>query len=199
MKNNNLIIFILLFIVVVLASKQTKINSEMKITEGDIRTKELAIDRLNRIIESHQHSLIKDSIRYNDILKEDSLMWAKKLRKAKKLTSKERLNDLVGNVSKNDKDTAFAITEPQIDKIFNDVLDLKMQNSKLGLENAQLNSVNENQIMQIASYKSIAMNYDELEFLEDNLKKQMKAKHRKQLLRVGGVALGAGLILGLIL
>ena len=190
---------VLLIFIVFLTNKQNKIQNEMETTENKIRTKELAIDSLKTSINSYKHTITKDSIEHAAIIKEDSLSWAKKLRKAKKMTSKERLDELVGNVKRTPKDSSYPITESQIDKVFDDVLQLKMQNSKLGLENAQLSSLNENRRLQIASYESVVMNYDELEFLEDNLKKQIKAKHRKQLLRVGGIALGAGLIIGLML
>ncbi len=190
---------VLLIFIVFLINKQNEIHTKMETTENKIRTKELAIDSLKTSINSYNHNLINDSIEHAVIIKEDSLMWAKKLRKAKKLTSKERLDELVGIEMITPKDSSYPITNAQIDKVFNDVLQLKMQNSKLGIENAQLSSLNENRRLQIASYESVVMNYDELEFLEDNLKKQIKAKHRKQLLRVGGIALGAGLIIGLML
>jgi hypothetical protein len=198
-KINYIIIVVLLIFIVFLINKQNEIQTKMETTEHKIRTKELAIDSLKTSINSYKHTLTTDSIEHAAIIKEDSLSWAKKLRQAKKLTSKERLDELVGNVKRTPKDSSYSITNEQINKVFDDVLHLKMQNSKLGLENAQLSSLNENRRFQVASYESIVMNYEELEFLENNLKKQIKAKHRKQLLRVGGIALGAGLIIGLML
>ena len=200
MKNEHAIIFILAVFILFLVGKNDKTNQKINVMENESKILESKIQYLEFSNEKID-KMYKDSIKeIESEIKSTKKAHIKELKRVQSLSAKEVKDELLNNI-KIEKDTSKLsdITESQSKELLIEKRTLQYQvkkvgleNAKLGVENNALNSINYN-LNSIINNKDVQLNNS------DKVIELIRKGNRNKLIKVGGVCLGLGIILGLIL
>jgi len=200
MKNNNIIILLLAIFCFLLIGKNDQVNDkikdmnqESKILESKIQYLEFSNEKIDK--------MYQDSIKeIESEIKKSKSAHIKELKRVQSLSAKEVKDELLKNI-KIEKDTSKLsdITESQSKELLIEkrvlqyqVKKVGLENAKLGVENNTLKSINYN-INAIIENKDVQLNNS------DEVIELIRRGNRNKLIKVGGVCVGVGIILGLLL
>ena len=168
-------------------------NQESKILESKIQYLEFSNEKIDK--------MYQDSIKeIESEIKKSKSAHIKELKRVQSLSAKEVKDELLKNI-KIEKDTSKLsdITESQSKELLIEKRTLQYQvkkvgleNAKLGVENNTLKSINYN-INAIIENKDVQLNNS------DEVIELIRRGNRNKLIKVGGVCVGVGIILGLLL
>ena len=200
MKNEHIIILLLVVFCFLLIGKNDQVNEkikdmnqESKILESKIQYLEFSNEKIDK--------MYRDSIKeIESEIKKSKSAHIKELKRVQSLSAKEVKDELLKNI-KIEKDTSKLsdITESQSKELLIEkrvlqyqVKKVGLENAKLGVENNALKSINYN-INAIIENKDVQLNNS------DEVIELIRKGNRNKLIKVGGVCVGVGIILGLLL
>jgi len=200
MKNEHAIIFILAVFILFLVGKNDKSNQKINVMENETKILESKIQYLEFSNEKID-KMYNDSIKQIESeIKSSKKSHIKELKRVQFLSAKEVKDELFKNI-KIEKDTSKLsdITESQSKELLIEKRTLQYQvkkvgleNAKLGIENNALNSINYN-LNSIINNKDVQLNNS------DKVIELINKGNRNKLIKVGGVCVGLGIIVGLLL
>ena len=200
MKNEHAIIFILAVFILFLIGKNDQINEkikdmnqESKMLESKIQYLEFSNEKIDK--------MYRDSIKeIESEIKSSKKSHIKELKIVQSLSAKEVKEELLKNI-KIEKDTSKLsdITESQSKELLIEKRTLQYQVKKVGLENAKL-GVDNNALKSINyNLNAIIENKDVQLNNSDEVIELIRKGNRNKLIKVGGVCVGVGIIVGLLL
>jgi len=200
MKNEHAIIFILAVFILFLVGKNDQVNEkikdmnqESKMLESKIQYLEFSNEKIDK--------MYRDSIKeIESEIKSSKKSHIKELKRVQSLSAKEVKEELLENI-KIEKDTSKLsdITESQSKELLIEKRTLQYQVKKVGLENAKL-GVDNNALKSINyNLNAIIDNKDVQLNNSDEIIELINKGNRNKLIKVGGVCIGVGIIVGLLL
>ena len=200
MKNEHIIILLLVVFCFLLIGKNDQVNEkikdmnqENKILESKIQYLEFSNEKIDK--------MYQDSIKeIESEIKKSKSAHIKELKRVQSLSAKEVKDELLKNI-KIEKDTSKLsdITESQSKELLIEKRTLQYQVKKVGLENAKL-GVDNNALKSINyNLNAIIENKDVQLNNSDEVIELIRRGNRNKLIKVGGVCVGVGIILGLLL
>jgi len=200
MKNEHAIIFILAVFILFLVGKNDQVNEKIKdmnqdskILESKIQYLEFSNDKIDK--------MYRDSIKeIESEVKKSKSAHIKEIKRVQSLSAKEVKEELLENIKiEKDSSKLSDITESQSKELLIEkrvlqyqVKKVGLENAKLGVENNALKSINYN-LNAIIENKDVQLNNS------DEIIKLINKGNRNKLIKVGGVCIGVGIILGLLL
>jgi hypothetical protein len=200
MKNEHAIILILAVFILFLVGKNDQINEkikdmnqESKMLESKIQYLEFSNEKIDK--------MYKDSInKIESEIKSSKKSHIKELKRLQSLSAKEVKDELLKNIKiEKDLSKLSDITESQSKELLIEKRTLQYQVKKVGLENAKLGvdnnalkSINYN-LNAIIENKNVQLNNS------DEVIELIRKGNRNKLIKVGGVCIGLGIIVGLLL
>ena len=200
MKNEHAIIFILSVFILFLVGKNDQVNEKIKdmnqdskILESKIQYLEFSNDKIDK--------MYRDSIKeIESEVKKSKSAHIKEIKRVQSLSAKEVKEELLENIKiEKDSSKLSDITESQSKELLIEkrvlqyqVKKVGLENAKLGVENNALKSINYN-LNAIIENKDVQLNNS------DEIIKLINKGNRNKLIKVGGVCIGVGIILGLLL
>ena len=200
MKNEHAIIFILAIFILFLVGKNDTSNQKINVMEAQSKMLESKIQYLefsNEKIDKMYNDSIKE---IESEIKSSKKSHIKELKRVQSLSAKEVKIELLENI-KIEKDTSKLsdITESQSKELLIEKRTLQYQVKKVGLENAKLGvdnnalkSINYN-LNAIIENKNVQLNNS------DEVIELIRKANRNKLIKVGGICIGVGIIVGLLL
>ena len=200
MKNEHAIIFILAIFILFLVGKNDKSNQKINVMENESKMLESKIQYLEFSNEKID-KMYRDSIKeIESEVKSTKKAHIKELKRIQSLSAKEVKDELLKNI-KIDKDSSNLsdITESQSKELLIEKRTLQYQVKKVGLENAKLGV--ENNALNSINYNlnAIIDNKDAQIANSDEVIELIRKGNRNKLIKVGGVCIGLGIILGLLI
>jgi len=200
MKNEHIIILLLVVFCFLLIGKNDQVNEkikdmnqESKILESKIQYLEFSNEKIDK--------MYQDSIKeIESEIKKSKSAHIKELKRVQSLSAKEVKKELLKNITiKDDTSKSLGITENESKELLIEKRVLQYQVKKVGLENAKL-GVDNNALKSINyNLNAIIDNKDVQLNNSDEVIELIRKGNRNKLIKVGGVCVGLGIILGLLL
>ena len=199
-KTEKIIIILLVVFCFLLIGKNDQVNEkikymnqESKMLESKIQYLEFSNEKIDKVY--------KDSIKeIESEIKSSKKSHIKELKKIQSLSAKEVKIELLENIKiEKDLSKLSDITESQSKELLIEKRTLQYQIKKVGLENAKLGV--ENNALKSINYNlnAIIENKDVQLNNSDEVIKLINKGNRNKLIKVGGVCIGVGIIVGLLL
>ena len=170
-----------------------EMNNESEVLEKKIQYLEFSNEKIDK--------MYRDSIKdIESQIESSKKAHVKELKRVALLSAKEVKDELLKNINiENDTSKLSNITQLESKELLIEkrtlqyqVKKLGLENAKLGIENNALNSINYN-LNAIINNKDIQLNNSE------EIIKMINKGNRNKLIKVGGVCLGIGIIVGLLI
>ena len=200
MKNNYIIILLLAIFCFLLIGKNDQVNDKIKdmnqdntILKQKIQYLEFSNEKINK--------MYQDSIKeIESEVKKSKSAHIKELKRVKSLSAKEVKEELLENIKiEKDSSKLSDITESQSKELLIEkrvlqyqVKKVGLESAKLGVENNALKSINYN-LNAIIENKDVQLNNS------DEIIELIRKGDRNKLIKVGGVCIGLGIIVGLLI
>ena len=200
MKNEHAIIFILAVFILFLVGKNDTSNQKINVMEAQSKMLESKIQYLefsNEKIDKMYNDSIKE---IESEIKSTKKAHIKELKRIQSLSAKEVKDELLKNIKiEKDSSKLSDITESQSKELLIEKRTLQYQVKKVGLENAKLGV--ENNALNSINYNlnAIINNKDAQIANSDEVIELIRKGNRNKLIKVGGVCIGVGIIVGLLL
>ena len=200
MKNEHAIIFMLAIFILFLVGKNDQVNEkiknmnqESKILESKIQYLEFSNEKIDK--------MYRDSInQIESEVKKSKSAHIKELKRVQSLSAKEVKEELLKNIKiEKDSSKLSDITESQSKELLIEKRTLQYQVKKVGLESAKLGV--ENNALKSINYNlnAIIENKDVQLNNSDEIIELINKGNRNKLIKVGGICIGVGIIVGLLL
>lgn len=200
MKDSSIIIMILSSVLLLLifkneqlTNKTKEMNKASEVLQKKVRTLEYSNEEIR--------DSYKDSIKQIELeIKETKKSHIKELKRIKSLSAKQVKSELLESITiKDDTSKPSRITERESKELLIEKRTLQYQSKKVGLDNAILGA--ENNALNSINYNlnAIIVNKD---LIIDNKIESLrleKRKNRRNLLKIGGICVGVGYIVGSLL
>ena len=200
MKNEHIIILLLVVFCFLLIGKNDQVNEKIK----DMNQESTILERKIQYLEFSNEKIEKmyrDSIKeIESEIKKSKSAHIKELKRVQSLSAKEVKKELLKNITiKDDTSKSLGITENESKELLIEKRVLQYQVKKVGLENAKL-GVDNNALKSINyNLNAIIDNKDVQLNNSDEVIELIRKGNRNKLIKVGGVCVGLGIILGLLL
>jgi len=200
MKNEHAIIFMLAIFILFLVGKNDQVNEkikdmnqESKMLESKIQYLEFSNEKIDK--------MYRDSInQIESEVKKSKSAHIKELKRVQSLSAKEVKEELLKNIKiEKDSSKLSDITESQSKELLIEKRTLQYQVKKVGLESAKLGV--ENNALKSINYNlnAIIENKDVQLNNSDEIIELINKGNRNKLIKVGGICIGVGIIVGLLL
>ena len=200
MKNEHAIIFILAIFILFLVGKNDTSHQKINVMEAQSKMLESKIQYLefsNEKIDKMYNDSIKE---IESEIKSSKKNHIKELKRVQSLSAKEIKDELLKNIKiEKDSSKLSDITESQSKELLIEKRTLQYQVKKVGLDNAKLGI--ENNALSSINYNlnAIIHNKDAKLANSDEVIELIRKGNRNKLIKVGGVCIGLGIIVGLLL
>ena len=200
MKTERIIIVVLSIILIVIIGKNDQVNEDIKKMNKENRVVDSEIQLLefrNDSIKSKYENTVRFYNLTLDSLKE---IHIENINKVALLSANEVKKELLQNIKiENDTSKPSGITESESKELLIGKRTLQYKVKKTGLENAKLRV--ENSALKSINYNlnAIIENKDVQLNNSDEVIELIRKGNRNKLIKVGGVCIGVGIILGLLL
>lgn len=200
MKTERIIIVVLSIILIVIIGKNDQVNEDIKKMNKENR----AVDSEIQLLEFRNDSIkskYENTVRfYNLTLDSLKEIHIENINKVALLSANEVKKELLQNIKiENDTSKPSGITESESKELLIGKRTLQYKVKKTGLENAKLRV--ENSALKSINYNlnAIIENKDVQLNNSDEVIELIRKGNRNKLIKVGGVCIGVGIILGLLL
>ena len=200
MKTERIIIVVLSIILIVIIGKNDQVNEDIKKMNKENR----AVDSEIQLLEFRNDSVkskYENTVRfYNLTLDSLKEIHIENINKVALLSANEVKKELLQNIKiENDTSKPSGITESESKELLIGKRTLQYKVKKTGLENAKLRV--ENSALKSINYNlnAIIENKDVQLNNSDEVIELIRKGNRNKLIKVGGVCIGVGIILGLLL
>ena len=200
MKTERIIIVVLSIILIVIIGKNDQVNEDIKKMNKENRVVDSEIQLLefrNDSVKSKYENTVRFYNLTLDSLKE---IHIENINKVALLSANEVKKELLQNIKiENDTSKPSGITESESKELLIGKRTLQYKVKKTGLENAKLRV--ENSALKSINYNlnAIIENKDVQLNNSDEVIELIRKGNRNKLIKVGGVCIGVGIILGLLL